>query len=341
MWQFEPDWRRVLCRRWRWGAVPVLALLLLAGWSGRAGLPAQAAPGAPGGLLLSEIRIDQPGSDLDEYFEVAGPPGSPLLGHTYLVLGDSGSNSGVIEVAQSLGAGTVPDPGYFVGAEATFSLGTRHLTATLNFENGDNVTHMLVAGFTGALNDDLDLDDDGALDVEPWTAQLDCLALRETASGGDLTYCPASLGPVDGGVPAHVFRCPDGWRPGAYNPGLVDTPAEANACDAGTPTPTASPTTAPPTATASPLPTASPTATAPATETPTATTTGIPTATATGTAMATATGTPTATATAPPTSVTLSAVTATPAGPGWPVAAAAVLFALTMTVLKWGRRRAG
>ncbi len=32
---------------------------------------------------------------------------------------------------------------------------------TLNFENSDNVTHLLVTGFTGTNGDDLDTDDDG------------------------------------------------------------------------------------------------------------------------------------------------------------------------------------
>ncbi|HEC20550.1 MAG TPA: hypothetical protein ENI97_14630, partial [Gammaproteobacteria bacterium] len=38
-------------------------------------------------ILINEIRIDQPGPDRDEYFELAGIAGESLDGLSYLVLG--------------------------------------------------------------------------------------------------------------------------------------------------------------------------------------------------------------------------------------------------------------
>ena len=38
--------------------------------------------------LISEIRIDQPSTDNDEYFEISGDPGASLNDLTYLVIGD-------------------------------------------------------------------------------------------------------------------------------------------------------------------------------------------------------------------------------------------------------------
>ena len=47
-------------------------------------------PGALSGqVVINEVRIDQSGSDADEYFELAGPAGQSLTGLSYIVLGDS------------------------------------------------------------------------------------------------------------------------------------------------------------------------------------------------------------------------------------------------------------
>ena len=100
---------------------------------------------------ISEIRIDQPDADDDEFFEIAGDPGASLDGLTYLVLGDSpAGGSGVIEEITNLTGRTIPASGFFVAAESTFTLGTADLTTTLDFENSDNVTHLLVDGFSGS-----------------------------------------------------------------------------------------------------------------------------------------------------------------------------------------------
>ena len=48
-------------------------------------------------FALSEIRIDQPSTDSDEYFELAGTPGASLSGLTYLVIGDGSGGSGLSE----------------------------------------------------------------------------------------------------------------------------------------------------------------------------------------------------------------------------------------------------
>ncbi len=39
-----------------------------------------AAAGLAQDLRISDIRIDQPSTDADEYFELVGPPGTPLDG---------------------------------------------------------------------------------------------------------------------------------------------------------------------------------------------------------------------------------------------------------------------
>ncbi len=180
---------------------------------------------------LSEIRIDQPGTDNDEYFELSGSPGASLDGLTYLVIGDGAGGSGVIEAVVDLTGSSIPASGFFVAAEATFTVGVADLTANLSFENSDNVTHMLVQGFSGSNGDDLDIDDDGVLDTTPWTTQMDCVALIETVGSGDRTYCGTTNGPDGTFVPGHSFLCPDGWRIGPFSPaGGDDTPGAPNPC---------------------------------------------------------------------------------------------------------------
>ncbi|MBN1261746.1 MAG: hypothetical protein JXB35_13805, partial [Anaerolineae bacterium] len=161
--------------------------------------------------VISEIRIDQPSSDNDEYFELAGTPGMALDGLTYLVIGDGTGGSGVIEAVVNLAGQAIPASGYFVAAEATFTLGTADLVADLNFENSDNVTHLLVNGFTGSDGDDLDTDDDGVLDITPWTELVDLIAVIEEEnppSGTEYHYGPPAVGPDGAFMPGHAYLCP-------------------------------------------------------------------------------------------------------------------------------------
>ncbi len=53
-------------------------------------------------------------------------------------------------------------------------------------ENG-TITLLLVENFSGAFEDDLDTDDDGVLDVEPWDSIVDSVAVNDGGTG-DLTY---------------------------------------------------------------------------------------------------------------------------------------------------------
>ncbi|HET6201936.1 MAG TPA: hypothetical protein VFI25_03940 [Planctomycetota bacterium] len=206
-----------------------------------AGLATLAAPSALAQVVINEIRIDQPGTDVDEFFELAGPPGTSLTGLTYLVLGDSSTlGSGVIEEVVDLSGSVIPPSGFFVAAEPTFTLGTADLTATLDFENGDNVTHLLVSGFTGPLpSNDLDTNDDGVLDVTPWTAVLDRVAVileNNPPTGTEYHYGPPTVGPDVGFAPGAVYRGPDGtgtfssWNVGDFaDLTLTDTPGSPNA----------------------------------------------------------------------------------------------------------------
>ena len=183
-------------------------------------------------VKINEIRIDQPGDDNNEFFELTGTPNAPLDGMAYIVIGDgTGENDGVIESVTLLTGHSLDGSGFFWAAEATFTTATPSLvTSTLNFENSDNVTHLLVVDFSGGNGDDLDANDDGVLDVVPWGSVIDCLALLETPGAENRTYCESSIGPDAGFVPGTVYRCDFGWQIGDFADLAANTPGAANNC---------------------------------------------------------------------------------------------------------------
>jgi hypothetical protein len=212
--------------------------------------------GAAFAVNLNEIRIDQPGGDVDEYVELAGTPGESLDNIYYIVIGDGtdvGAGGGVEEITDLTGNAIQAD-GFFLIAEATFTLpGTVDLFEDINFENSDNVTHLLVMGLNPAVNvgsgfggSDLDVDDDGVIDADgdwdgdglndgpPFMSVIDCVALVETfdiPASGELIYCDNTVGPDGTFVPGHVYLCDGSWVIGPFDPvGGDDTPDGQNAC---------------------------------------------------------------------------------------------------------------
>jgi len=200
--------------------------------------------GAPA-VTINEIRIAQPGADVDEYFELIGPPGTPLDDIQYIVLGDI--PSGTIESVVDLTGQVIPPSGLFVVGEGGFSLGVADFTATINFEDPDTVTHMLVGGLNAGISDNLDGNTDGVLDFTPWLELIDVVAVVHDIST-EFAYGPGSTcvaGPscqtVNNGMaaPAHVFRCPNAygpWQEGTFDPAAMDaldTPGMLNPCECG------------------------------------------------------------------------------------------------------------
>lgn len=198
-----------------------------------------------GAVVINEIRIDEPGSDVNEYFELKGTPGESLSGLWYIVIGDHSNygndhpdpywhGTGGVEFAFDLTGFVIEDDGYFlIGETEGFNLADfSELSfdiADLIFENGENVTHLLVSGYTGdpvekdsdqwgEKSVDIDDDNDGTVNVDlPWTAIIDGVSIvaipnDELLEGDEPNYGPSlgvvSVGP-NGGVgspPWHVFR---------------------------------------------------------------------------------------------------------------------------------------
>jgi len=192
-------------------------------------------------VRINEVRIDMDGVDNDEYFELIGPAGTSLDGARYIVVGDA--PTGNIETVIDLDGQVIPASGFFVAAEGSFTLGTADFTANLNFENGDSSTHMLVAGFTGSISDNVDADADGVFDNTPWAAVYDQVAVVddgdvELAYGPPLACdaSPSCQEVPDGGAGAaqYIYRCLDGdgiWQVGGTDETMAeDSPGAANEC---------------------------------------------------------------------------------------------------------------
>lgn len=201
-----------------------------------------------GWFTLTEVRVDQQGADTDEYVEVAGMPHATLTGWWLLAVGDGGTDpAGVVEMAIDLSAWSTGANGRFVAHEATFGTGVlegRSLAIdplaahaavgsgdAMNLENADTVTYLLVRGFSGSSGMDLDVGNDGTLDLAPWLELGDAVAFV-CAPGTDPCYAAARVGPVTstatGGMPAHAWKDAGGaWQAGAYASWAWDTPGSA------------------------------------------------------------------------------------------------------------------
>ncbi|HMB53229.1 MAG TPA: lamin tail domain-containing protein, partial [Thermoanaerobaculia bacterium] len=153
--------------------------------------------GATADPVLNEFVFNHTGTDTNEYVEVVGSANTDYSDFTVLQIeGDSGR--GTIDTA--LTVGLTDGAGFW-------------WSGYLNneFENG-TVTLLLVEGFTGSEGDDVDADDDGAIDFAPWTRIVDAVAVSD-GGGGDLTYGTPVLAQGYDGVGFTVggaSRIPDG-----------------------------------------------------------------------------------------------------------------------------------
>lgn len=156
------------------------------------------AAAAFGQVRINEILIDAPGTDNGlEFFELFSVvPNYPLAGLTFLSIDGDGSNAGVIDQAINLGALSTGSNGLFLRRDSALVIQPPPAAETVvsiqdfspDLENGSN-SFLLVSGFTGAVGNDLDLDNDGTFDVAlPWTSVLDAIAIVENDGANNYGY---------------------------------------------------------------------------------------------------------------------------------------------------------
>mgnify|MGYP000296262180 CR=1 FL=1 len=194
-------------------------------------------------VSLSEIRTDQPGTDNDEYIELAGTPATSLDSLTFIVIGDGTGLSGCIEEIIPLTGRVIQEDGVFLIGQASMTLGAPDLVTSIEFENSDNLTLLLVEGFTGTMGLDLDSNDDGVLDLMPWSAVIDAVSMVENVETPPVNtewWYAIPVGPGgNGDPPYHIYRCPGtgAWRIGPNDPAAgIDTAGAPNfSCIEGAP----------------------------------------------------------------------------------------------------------
>lgn len=149
---------------------------------------------------INEFSASTTGTDV-EYVEIFGAPYYDFS--AYSVLEIEGDNSTTLRgtVDEVINIGTTDENGLYLASLAANAL-----------ENG-TLTLLLVRNFSGALNNDLDTNDDGIFDVTPWDAIVDAVAVND-GGAGDLTYGTPSLGVGYDGLsfaPGGASRYPDGY----------------------------------------------------------------------------------------------------------------------------------
>jgi hypothetical protein len=118
--------------------------------------------------VINEFVTDINGSDTYEYVEVYGETSKNYS--NLWVLGIEGDNVNPGRIENVYQVGTTSAGGYWMNT----------VSGTDQIENG-TITYILVEGFTGALNDNIDANGDGVIDNKPWNRILDDVAYRDAA----------------------------------------------------------------------------------------------------------------------------------------------------------------
>jgi hypothetical protein len=180
--------------------------------------------------VINEFLLNHIGSDTHEFIEIFGDPNASYEHVAVLEIeGDVGSNAGKIDGVFNVygtDGGGFWTTGFLAGA----------------LENG-SLTLLLVEGFSGSAGDDLDLNDDGILDVLPFVRVIDDVAVTDNGAG-DQVYSTVVLAPdYDGNalMPGGASRIPNGqdtdsvtdWIRNDFGgeglPGFEGTPEEGEA----------------------------------------------------------------------------------------------------------------
>lgn len=182
--------------------------------------------GGWGQVKFNEFLVNPPGTDNGkEFFELrSSAPSYDMSSLTVLVVEGDGTVAGTIDQALSLSGKSTGPNNLFMWRDAATVLNPPPHPDTVihvadfvpDIENGAQ-TYIIVSGFTGAVGQDLDTNNDGILDLMPWKSVLDAVGYKDNNLG--LIYA-AQLGGVE-----FSFA---GWAPDAYTvlggtPFVMDT----------------------------------------------------------------------------------------------------------------------
>ncbi len=156
-------------------------------------------------LQLNEIFLNPPSTDnTQEFIEFRSTTGGAesLAGLTLVNIEGDATGAGNIDFVLNLGAFSTGANGLFLWRDSATVLNPAPDPLTVvnaadwpvngaafsgDLENGSQ-TFLIVAGYTGTLNQDLDTNNDGILDATPWTSVIDAIGFVENDAGVNLAY---------------------------------------------------------------------------------------------------------------------------------------------------------
>jgi len=143
-----------------------------------------------------------------EFIEIIGSPNTDYSAYTFVEI-ESDTND-----TNPGGPGVIDGPVYTIGTTDANGLYLNSLPA--NALENSGVTFLLVKDFTGSSGQDLDTDNDGVLDVTPWSEMVDSVAIddAETTPIDDFAYAGPELVALYDGLPyapGGASRIPDGF----------------------------------------------------------------------------------------------------------------------------------
>ncbi len=150
--------------------------------------------------VINEFSASTTGTDV-EYVEIFGDPETNYSAYSVLEIEGDFYQAVTGTIDEVIPLGTTDASGLYLANLPANAL-----------ENG-TVTLLLVKDFYGLLEDDLDTNEDGVLDVTPWSAVVDAVAVND-GGGSDLTYgTPVLTAYYDGlsYAPGGASRIPDGY----------------------------------------------------------------------------------------------------------------------------------
>ena len=152
---------------------------------------------------INEYSQSTAGTDV-EYVEIYGDPSTDYSAYKVLEIEGDWSTSNTYEgqIEEIIDIGTTDVNGLYLASLPANAL-----------ENSSTSTLLLVKSFSGVLNQDLDTDDNGALDVTPWDSIVDSVAYHDGGTS-DLTYGIPVLGVAYDDLlytPGGASRIPDGF----------------------------------------------------------------------------------------------------------------------------------
>ncbi len=168
------------------------------------------------GQTLRAVHFNPPSTDNGfEYIEITGTPNASFSGATLLYIDGDGANAGIIKTVYNIPSTTFGSNGLLLLRDAATVLSPAPSAGTTvvvqdfspDLQNGTG-NFILVTGFSGAVSNDLDTDNDGVLNTTPWTSVLSAVSVRDVAADATDRLYAASLGGTNIEKPASPAAAP-------------------------------------------------------------------------------------------------------------------------------------